>query len=345
MPRSSHTTNNQQQQYSATPTFNPSLRPPDRPSSHIQAQLALRSAQHASQYSGFGGTDYPHERPTYQMPQGNGVAPQGYQQQYEQQHQPSMERSASEPQYREAQQGHTPSFEEMQQMLRARLAGSGPLTSQPAYEPAPQPVQSAPPRSPPRAARSPPRQRRDSSPPRREQPREESRREASTQPPTQSSLISGLVNSFTPMPSSPGLQTPKRSTTPTADRRGTAKPAAPSIRPSSNEETEATMLSGAEVFAILRLRGVISSQGSTGENLLPQAQVHQMFLTRTEVEQLNHLREVLKKQHRNAPRGASAGATRSGSASRAANSPSLRATEAAISTQEKKAKLPTGRWR
>lgn len=52
-------------------------------------------------------------------------------------------------------------------------------------------------------------------------------------------------------------------------------------------------LSGAEVFAVLRLRGIITSQGVTGEHLLPTAHCHTMQLTTGEYAQLLQLRELL----------------------------------------------------
>jgi hypothetical protein len=52
-------------------------------------------------------------------------------------------------------------------------------------------------------------------------------------------------------------------------------------------------LSGAEVFAVLRLRGMITSQGITGEHMLPTTQCHSMQLTTGEHAQLLQLRELL----------------------------------------------------
>ena len=68
--------------------------------------------------------------------------------------------------------------------------------------------------------------------------------------------------------------------------------------------TQTVALTGAEVFAILRLRGTITSRGVTGEHLLPQQAVHQMAITPGELQQLNQLRELLRSQFRQAPRGA-----------------------------------------
>ena len=52
-------------------------------------------------------------------------------------------------------------------------------------------------------------------------------------------------------------------------------------------------LSGAEVFAVLRLRGIVSSQGVTGEHLLPPTTCHMMYLSQGEYAQLTQLRELL----------------------------------------------------
>lgn len=52
-------------------------------------------------------------------------------------------------------------------------------------------------------------------------------------------------------------------------------------------------LSGAEVFAILRLRCLIASEGITGEHLLPPTLCHEMHVTHNEYTQLVKLRELL----------------------------------------------------
>jgi hypothetical protein len=88
-------------------------------------------------------------------------------------------------------------------------------------------------------------------------------------------------------------------------------------------------VSGAEVFAILRMRGIITSHGQTGEHLLPTAQCHRMTLSASELQQLQHLRETIRRQQRNSPRGASSARLAAGS--KAADPPSLRSTEAALS--------------
>lgn len=53
------------------------------------------------------------------------------------------------------------------------------------------------------------------------------------------------------------------------------------------------LVSGAELFAILRLRGVISTHGSSGEHTLPPTPVHKVLLTANEVSQLASLRKAL----------------------------------------------------
>jgi hypothetical protein len=96
-------------------------------------------------------------------------------------------------------------------------------------------------------------------------------------------------------------------------------------------------LSGAEVFAILRMRGIVVSRGQTGEHLLPAATCHRMALSAAELQQLNQLRESLRRQARNSPRGASA----AGRASPRASTPSLRSTEAAMAVAEPAARTRT----
>ena len=98
-------------------------------------------------------------------------------------------------------------------------------------------------------------------------------------------------------------------------------------------------LSGAELFAILRLRGVISSHGQTGEHLLPLTSCHSMFLSTDEYSQLLQLRELLKTQARASPKNASERRRVSPGASPAAatnSTLSLRATEAALMVAEQR---------
>jgi hypothetical protein len=109
-------------------------------------------------------------------------------------------------------------------------------------------------------------------------------------------------------------------------------------------DTHLVALSGAELFAILRLRGVISSHGQTGEHLLPLACCHSMFLTTEEYSQLLQLRELLKTQARASPKNASERRRLSpsggGGPVNASNSTlSLRATEAALTVAEQKRNL------
>ena len=65
---------------------------------------------------------------------------------------------------------------------------------------------------------------------------------------------------------------------------------APPIR---HENVVVTAMSGAEVFAVLRLRGLVTSSGDTGERLLPPARCHTMALTADERSQLMELRDSL----------------------------------------------------
>lgn len=66
----------------------------------------------------------------------------------------------------------------------------------------------------------------------------------------------------------------------------------------SRKRSVKAALSGAEVFALLRLRGVIMSSGDTGERLLPPTRSHSMMLSEDEFQQLKQLRASLARQHR-----------------------------------------------
>lgn len=279
----------------------PTLRAPERPLSHIHAQLALRNATATDSFL----------HPT--------------------------QRSNSPPQMNLAPVATvTPSFEELQQILRAKLIGAETFGAgdEPAVQPPPPPV-AAPVRSPPRQMRSPGRTR-------------AIRNEASdihqVARPSQTipAVAKNLVGSFSRVKNDASATRPSEALAPTM----TAPPAS-----RNGEESELTNLSGAEVFAILRLRGVLVSNGNTGEHLLPASLLHQMFLTKNEVEQLTHLREVLKYQSRNTPRGVSA------AKKTVTGTPSLRASEAALNelppegkSRTARAKTPgqghtPGRWR
>jgi hypothetical protein len=261
----------------------PTLRAPERPLSHIHAQLALRNAAASDSFL----------RPT--------------------------PRSNSPPQVAST-APVTPSFEELQQILRAKLIGAETFGSdEPAAIPPPPPVV-APARSPPRQLRSPGRTR-------ALRPDAAEVTTGSRPTPTIPAVAKNLVGSFSKLKSD--------SSTPRSSEPLMPTMTAPSTR--NGDESELTTLSGAEVFAILRLRGVLVSNGNTGEHLLPASLLHQMFLTKNEVEQLTHLREVLKYQSRNAPRGVSA-AKKSVS-----GTPSLRASEAALHELPQEGKSKTAR--
>lgn len=70
----------------------------------------------------------------------------------------------------------------------------------------------------------------------------------------------------------------------------------PKPRPLWEEATVLEAVTGAELLAIMRMRGLITSVGDTGEDRLPSARCHAVFLTPREREQLTTLREVV--QHR-----------------------------------------------
>jgi hypothetical protein len=143
-----------------------------------------------------------------------------------------------------------------------------------------------------------------------------------------------------PQPSQPAQQlpstTPSRGTHNTTTRLYVASPerhatdvARARLQGAGSVGSQEADVSGAEVFAILRMRGIITSHGQTGEHLLPTAQCHRMTLSASELQQLQHLRETIRRQQRNSPRGASSARLAGGS--KAADPPSLRSTEAALS--------------
>ncbi|KAG8345699.1 hypothetical protein TRVL_03479 [Trypanosoma vivax] len=76
-------------------------------------------------------------------------------------------------------------------------------------------------------------------------------------------------------------------------------PAAASVntplpRQTAPQRTVLDVLTGAEFFALMRLRGVIVSRGDTGEYLLPETHCHSVYLTPTEHKQLLQLRAKLR---------------------------------------------------
>lgn len=93
---------------------------------------------------------------------------------------------------------------------------------------------------------------------------------------------------------------PQRVSKPTAIIEPQAPPpleaAAPSTgnrSPAVDEPKHEVPMTGAEVFAVLRLRGLIVSSGDTGERHLPPSRCHTMKLTSSELSQLQELREAL----------------------------------------------------
>ena len=121
---------------------------------------------------------------------------------------------------------------------------------------------------------------------------------------------------------SPTIQTSLRPSTPTPSQRASRDASSRSVsrassnsrlptspprqraelRPSSEHQDEGAgrtvraALSGAEVFAVLRLRGTITSSGDTGERLLPPTRNHILQLTEEEHSQLRQLRLSLARQ-------------------------------------------------
>ncbi|SCU67787.1 uncharacterized protein TEOVI_000858700 [Trypanosoma equiperdum] len=67
-------------------------------------------------------------------------------------------------------------------------------------------------------------------------------------------------------------------------------------RKTAPQRTVLDILTGAELFALLRLRGVIVSRGDTGEYLLPEARCHSVYLSPEEHRQLLDLRTKLRAQ-------------------------------------------------
>lgn len=76
----------------------------------------------------------------------------------------------------------------------------------------------------------------------------------------------------------------------------TERPRVPPPKPLWAEATVLETVTGAELFAIFRMRGLVTSVGSTEEGRLPPTRCHAVYLTTKEHEQLTTLRELL--QHR-----------------------------------------------
>lgn len=81
---------------------------------------------------------------------------------------------------------------------------------------------------------------------------------------------------------------------PSIGSRGAAsRPPAPKPISLHVDATVLEVVNGAELFALLRMRGVIQSQGDTEEYRLPARRCHRLYVTSEEHRQLQQLRQIL----------------------------------------------------
>lgn len=96
-------------------------------------------------------------------------------------------------------------------------------------------------------------------------------------------------------PSQTSVQRPRRSSSgelrPSSPCRA-AQPALP--LKTAPQRTVLDVLTGAELFALMRLRGVVVSRGETGESALPDTRCHSVYLSPDEHKQLLELRANLR---------------------------------------------------
>ncbi|CAD2216276.1 hypothetical protein ADEAN_000373700 [Angomonas deanei] len=89
------------------------------------------------------------------------------------------------------------------------------------------------------------------------------------------------------------------------------------LKPQYNSATVLVSLTGAELFAILRLRGLIYSFSQTNEHLLSDKPAHTMYITPAEYDQLIELRNMLiQSKTRAKPKGKASTARKSHSSAK-----------------------------
>ncbi|KEG15388.1 hypothetical protein DQ04_00091220 [Trypanosoma grayi] len=89
--------------------------------------------------------------------------------------------------------------------------------------------------------------------------------------------------------------TPRRPSTATARRSTSSRAASPALPVRTDpHRTVLDVLTGAEFFALMRLRGVLVSRGETGECTLPDTRCHSVYLSPEEHRQLVELRANLQ---------------------------------------------------
>ncbi|PWU97031.1 hypothetical protein C4B63_17g261 [Trypanosoma cruzi] len=94
------------------------------------------------------------------------------------------------------------------------------------------------------------------------------------------------------------VQTPRRPSSVASRQRSPCQVAQPALpRKSTPQRTVLDVLTGAEVFALMRLRGIIVSRGETGECTLPETRCHSIYLSPDEHKQLLDLRANLRLRH------------------------------------------------
>lgn len=124
-------------------------------------------------------------------------------------------------------------------------------------------------------------------------------RRSSTRPQSERHASSNSSNGmWRPRPSTnPSSSHPReRSSIGSQPQRGSAAVSAPRSKPISLN-VEATILAsvtGAELFALLRMRGLIDSEGDTEEYRLPPSRCHRLYVTADELRQLQLLRQSMQ---------------------------------------------------
>ncbi|RNF19082.1 uncharacterized protein Tco025E_04246 [Trypanosoma conorhini] len=93
------------------------------------------------------------------------------------------------------------------------------------------------------------------------------------------------------------FQTPRRPNAVDSRRESPCRGAQPALPLKTvPQRTVLDVLTGAEVFALMRLRGIIVSRGETGECALPETRCHSVYLSPDEHKQLLDLRANLRRR-------------------------------------------------
>ncbi|ORC88319.1 uncharacterized protein TM35_000171910 [Trypanosoma theileri] len=113
--------------------------------------------------------------------------------------------------------------------------------------------------------------------------------------PRSSSIQRKEKNINTPSQQTERQSTPRRPSSATSRRSSSSfRAQSPMPLKTAPQRTVLDVLTGAEVFALLRFRGVLVSRGDTGECALPDTRCHSMYLSPEEHKQLVELRASLR---------------------------------------------------